>query len=83
MLGAAELTAMIGPLTDKQKILNSQIQESGERIKEIISHLLDITKARFGSGLPVVRSEMDMGFVARQLVDEMRAHHSIESLHLK
>lgn len=75
MLGAAELTAMVGPLTDKQNTLNSQIVESGERIKEIVSHLLDITKARFGSGLPVVRTEMDMGFVARQLVDEMRTLH--------
>ena len=65
----------IAPLTQKQAILNAQIKESGARINEIISHLLDITKARFGSGLPVLRSHMDMGCVARQLVDEMRTMH--------
>jgi signal transduction histidine kinase len=52
-----------------------QILDSGDRIKEIVSHLLDITRARFGSGLPVLRAPMDMEFVARQLVDEMRAQY--------
>jgi signal transduction histidine kinase len=83
MMGAAELIPMIAPLTDKQKALNSQIQDSGGRIKEIVSHLLDITKARFGAGLPVIKSPMDMGFVARQLVDEMRAQHPQRKFNLE
>lgn len=75
MMGAAELIPRIGSLNDRQKAMTAQISESGGRINEIISHLLDITKARFGSGLPVVRSEMDMGYIARMMVEEMRALH--------
>ena len=75
MLGAAQLIPMIGPLNEKQKHLTAQIEESGGRIKEIVDHLLDIARARFGSGLPVIRSSMDMAFVARQLVEEMRTLH--------
>ncbi|HTK85829.1 MAG TPA: HAMP domain-containing sensor histidine kinase [Patescibacteria group bacterium] len=75
ILGAAELMPRIGPLNERQNVLASQITESGNRLNEIVSHLLDITKARFGSGLPVVRSRMDIGFVARKLVDEMRTMH--------
>ncbi len=75
MLGAAELMPKIGPLNERQNVLVDQVIDSGGRIKEIIDHLLDITRARFGSGLPVLRSPMDMEFVARKLVDEMRSQH--------
>lgn len=73
MLMSAQLIPKIGNLNERQNILVSQIIDSGARIEEIVSRLLDITRARFGSGLPVVRSPMDMGFIARQLVDEMQA----------
>jgi signal transduction histidine kinase len=54
-------------------MLASQIVESTVRINEIISNILDLTRARFGSGLPIIRAPMDFGFVARQMIDEMRA----------
>lgn len=73
MLGSAQLIPQIGDLNQRQRVLVAQIIDSGARITEIISHLLDITRARFGSGLPVSRAHMDMGFIARQMVDEMRA----------
>lgn len=75
ILGAAELMSKIGPLNERQNVLIDQVIDSGGRIKEIIDHLLDITRARFGSGLPVLRAPMDMEFVARKIVDEMRALH--------
>jgi signal transduction histidine kinase len=84
ILGAAYLIPIIGlPLSDKQNVLVSQISESSQRINEIVNHLLDITKARFGSGLPVVRDCMDMGFVAKQLTDEMRTIHPDRKFELK
>lgn len=75
MVGAAQLIPMIGPLNARQHELSRQINESGQRISEIVTHLLDITKTRLGSGLPVIPAPMNMGFLARQLVDEMRALH--------
>jgi signal transduction histidine kinase len=53
-------------------MLSTQIVESASRITAIVIDLLDVTRARFGAGLPILRAPMDMGFVSRLLVDEMR-----------
>ena len=75
MTMAAELTGRIGALNERQRMLISQISVSSTRATEILDQLLDLTRARLGSGLSVIREKMDMAFVARQLVDEMRAAH--------
>ena len=72
---SAELTMKIGDLSERQVMLQSQIAESAGRANEIVNNLLDLTRSRLGSGLPIIRQPMDMGFVSRQLVDEMRAMH--------
>jgi len=69
---ASKLILNIGALNERQTMLANQICESTSRITTIVHDLLDVTRARFGSGLPVMRSHMDMGFVSRQLVDELR-----------
>ena len=75
-LGAISLSAQLmmraGQLNDKSTRLTKQIIESAARTLAIVNDLLDVTRARFGSGLPVMRAAMDMGFVSRQLIDEMR-----------
>jgi len=75
ILMSAQLLPKIGTLNERQGVLTDQIVDSSARIDEIVSHLLDITRSRFGSGLPVLRDHMDMAFVARQLVDEARTGH--------
>jgi signal transduction histidine kinase len=75
MLMSAQLTSHIGALNERQMMLNSQIIASAGRATEILDHLLDLTRARLGSGLGVIKGPMDMTFVSRQLVDEMRAMH--------
>lgn len=75
ILASAELALEIGMLNERQTKLLSQIINSTLRSNEIINHILDLTRARFGSGLPVIRAAMDFGFVARQMIDEMRAAH--------
>lgn len=75
MTMSAELIAKIGPLSERQKMFVDQILVSSNRAIEILDQLLDLTRARIGSGLQVSREPMDMAFVARQLVDEMRAAH--------
>ena len=72
---SGQLISKIGPLNERQTTLADQIIDSSARIDEIVSHLLDITRARFGSGLPVIREHMNMAYIARQLVDEARAGH--------
>lgn len=72
---SAALMPKIGPLNERQTILAAQITDSGGRIQEIVSNLLDITSARLGSGLPVVKTKSNLGFIAQQLAEEMQAQH--------
>lgn len=76
MLMSAQLIAKIGSLSERQKMLISQVVTSAGRATDILDQLLDLTRARLGSGLQILREKMDMAFVSRQLVEEMRALHS-------
>jgi signal transduction histidine kinase len=80
---SAQLTLNIGLFNERQSMLASQIVASADRAIEIIDHLLDLTRARLGSGLQVIKKPMDMGFVSRQLVDEMRAMHPSRTFKLE
>jgi signal transduction histidine kinase len=75
MLMSAQLTAKIGALNEHQKMLISQVVVSADRATSILDQLLDLTRARLGSGMQIIREPMDMAFASRQLVDEMRALH--------
>lgn len=75
ILMSSQLTLRLGPLNEKQTMLVSQIAESTARATEIVNHLVDLTRTRLGSGLPVVKETMDMGFISQQMVDETRAMH--------
>jgi signal transduction histidine kinase len=81
-LMSAQLMSRIGTLNERQAMLNLQIIESVARASEIVINLFDLTRARFGSGLPVVRDHMNMGFVSRQLVEEMRVVYPARSITL-
>jgi signal transduction histidine kinase len=72
---AAGFALRIGRLHERQTMLVSEIIENAARASETVEQLLDLTRARLGSGLPVVRQPMDMGFVSRKLVDEARSMH--------
>jgi signal transduction histidine kinase len=72
---SAKLALTLGANNDRQRMLVSQIVSSAGRATEIIDHLLDLTRARLGSGFQVIKKDMDMAFVSRQMVDEMRALH--------
>ena len=79
---AAQLMLNIGSPNERHTMLASQIVESTTRITVLVDDLLDMTRARFGSGLPVVRVAMDMEFTTLQLVDEMRAKYPSRTFNL-
>lgn len=74
---SAELTLRMGNdnLTERQIMMISQVVECSDRATEIVDHLLDLTRARLGSGIPVIKAPMDMGFASKQLVEEMRSRY--------
>ena len=53
----------------------SRILGSCTRMDGIVRDLLDFTRTRLGSGIPVVLAEMNMEDVCRQTVDEIAAFH--------
>ena len=80
---SAELIAKIGALNERQKMLIAQVVTSADRATQILDQLLDLTRARLGSGLHILREEMDMAFASRQLLGEMRSLHPGRTFTLK
>ncbi len=80
---SAQLAMKIGALSDRQSMLLTQIADSTARADIIVTNLLDLTRARLGSGLPIVKEAVNMAFISNQLVDEMRAMHPNREIRLK
>jgi hypothetical protein len=69
---SAQLLPRMGELNEKQSQVTAQIADCGNRLSSIVQDLLDLAGARIGSGLPVVKAPMDIGVLARQMVDEVQ-----------
>ena len=59
-------------------MLISKVLERARRM----GNPLDVARARSGPGLPVVRAAMNMGLVARQVIDEVRTAHPRRAIEL-
>jgi signal transduction histidine kinase len=74
MMSATVMMTKEGPdwphLNTAARILNA-----GTRMDRLIGDLVDFTRTRLGTGIPVVRAEMDMETICRQTVDEITAFH--------
>jgi signal transduction histidine kinase len=79
---SAELAIHMGKMSDSQTMLIKNVLESAERMGALVTNILDVTRARFGGGLPVVRTMMNMGFVARQIVDEVHVVNPSRTIEL-
>jgi signal transduction histidine kinase len=55
----------------EREALAARIQRSSARMTRMIDELLDFTRGRLGSGLPVSKAPADLGDVARQVADEL------------
>lgn len=80
---SAQLALKMGGLNERQSMLMAQVVESTDRASEIVTHLLDLTRARLGSGLPIVREHTNMEFVARVIVEEMRMTHPDRTINIE
>lgn len=62
-------------LSANQTKAAARIVLSSARMQRMIDDLLDFTRTRLGTALPVARSRMDLGEACRSVVDELRALH--------
>jgi len=76
-LGAILSTATVLTRYDKLKpseipILAYRIRASAKRMGELITDLLDLTRTRLGTTIPISPAPMDMLDVCQKIIDEMR-----------
>lgn len=79
---SSQLLLSIGLKDERQTTLAEQILESSSLIEKIVNELLDLTRARFGSGLSLIRAPMDMVLISKQVVKEMQASHPTRTISL-
>jgi signal transduction histidine kinase len=85
-LGAIAMSAQFmldtGDLEEPHHTLSTRIVRSSKRMNRMVGDLLDFTRSRLGSGLPIVRARMDLAKEATHAVDETAAAHPESVLHL-
>lgn len=70
---AASFMLDLNELEEPHRTLITRIVSSATRTIQMVGDLLDFTRSRLGGGIPVVRAEMNLGRVVRDVVDEVRA----------
>jgi signal transduction histidine kinase len=64
-----------GDLEEPHLTLTGRIERSARRMNRLVGDLLDFTRSRLGSGVPIVRAEIDLAKVAAQAIEETTAAH--------
>ena len=72
-----------GDLREPNLALATGIARSSMRMNRMVDDLLDFTRSRLGSGVPIMRCETDMAKVARDAVEEMSAARPSSNLMLE
>lgn len=72
VITGAQFMLDTGELAGPQHTLVERIARSGRRMSRMVSDLLDFTRGRLGSGVPITRAEMDLAAVVRGVVEEVQ-----------
>jgi signal transduction histidine kinase len=75
VLTASEFLVEEGKLTGQNFTLAERIRSSGQRMLALIGDLLDFTRSRLGRGIPLTRTPVDIGRIARETVEEVGARY--------
>lgn len=82
ILGATQLTKSEG-LDDKQAQVAMRILSSAQRMSRMVNDLLDLTRTRLGSGIPVTLNPMDLTTVCQQVITELEGVYPGRRLRLE
>jgi signal transduction histidine kinase len=64
-----------GDLQEPHLSLTTRIARSAARSIAMVGELLDFTRSRLGGGIPVVRTDVDLGRLLQEAVEEVSAVH--------
>jgi len=74
LMSAGLLTSTRGT-EDRTTEIAARILSSGGRMQRMVNDLLDLTRTRLGSGIPITPRPMDLGELAREVLAELEAFH--------
>lgn len=72
---ASQFMLETGELGEPHRTLTTRIVRSAKRMNRMVGDLLDFTRSRLGSGVPIVRAEMDLSKEVTHAVEEMTSAH--------
>lgn len=75
IITSAQFMLDTGELAEPHLTLTTRIARSARRMNEMVGDLLDLTRTRFGEGIPITRRPMDLGREALNAADEIKAAH--------
>jgi len=70
---SAQFMLDTGELVEPHQTLTSRIASSSTRMVQMVGDLLDFTRSRLGSGIPIKRTPVSMGKLVHEAVDEVKA----------
>ena len=80
VLMAARRMTNSGPADSKHNVMAGQIAQTMERATSILDDLLELTRSAFGSEIPLRRTQMDIGILGGQIVEEMRSLSEVRQI---
>jgi signal transduction histidine kinase len=83
ILVAAQSMLRRGDLGSAQGKLLSRIISSADRMERMITDLLDFTRGRLGTGLPLSPADADMIEICRHVLEELELSHPTRVLRLR
>jgi signal transduction histidine kinase len=83
MMLSAEVLARSGQLDDENVQIASRMAASGRAMAGMIQDLLDFTRTRRGSGMPLSVAPLDLGSLCQEVLDEFRAAHPDRRVHFE
>jgi signal transduction histidine kinase len=75
VMTSAKFMLETGELKEPYLTLTSRIASSSTRMVHMVGDLLDFTRSRLGSGIPITRKPMSLEKTALDVVEEMRVVH--------
>ena len=80
---ASQFMLEAGELAEPNLTLVTRTLRSARRMNQMVGDLLDFTRSRLGSGVPVVRDRMNLGKEAANAIDEVMAAHPEAAIELE
>lgn len=70
-------------LSESHRTVALRIERAGERMNHMVRDLLDFTRSRLGTGIPVDRADVDLEEVIRNAADEVAASNAGRTMNIE